>query len=144
MRKPLFYNFRPLVLASKINQQIMFFQSRFLDLIFLETGRFGDPLQNPMGSKMVSKSTKWRQTSEQILWRMLLWAVLFQTLFPRNHSNYCAVGTSWLLKGHLFDGHWLICCFCCVSLCSVLSIFKNHLLCQKTFINAQPLSPPFF
>ena len=35
MRKPLFYNFRPLILASKIDQQILFFQSRFLDLLFL-------------------------------------------------------------------------------------------------------------
>ena len=40
--------------------------------------------------------------------------------FSRNHSNYRAVGTSWLLKGHLFDVHWLLFCFCCVSLCSVL------------------------
>ena len=42
------------------------------------------------------------------------------TCFSQNHSNPCAVGTSWLLKGHFFDGDWLIFCFCCVSLCSVL------------------------
>ena len=42
------------------------------------------------------------------------------TLSSRNHNNPCAVGTSWLLKGHFFDGDWLICCFGCVSLCSVL------------------------
>jgi hypothetical protein len=34
MRKPLFYSFRPFILASKNDQQIMFFQSRFLDFLF--------------------------------------------------------------------------------------------------------------
>ena len=29
-------------------------------------------------------------------------------LFSRNHNNYCAVGTCWLLKRGLFDGDWLI------------------------------------
>ena len=129
----------------------MFFQSRFWDLLFLHFGVFfffknawfWDPLRNPMGSKMAPKSTKWRQTSEKNVWRMLLWAVLFQTLFSPNHSNYCAVGTAWLLKGHFFYGDWLILCFCCVSLCSVLyNIFITFF--QKTSVNAQPLSPPFF
>ena len=70
MRKPLFYNFRPLILASKIDQQIMFFLSRFLHLLFLiclivfKNGRFGDPLENPMGSKMVPKSAKWCHKSQ--------------------------------------------------------------------------------
>ena len=88
--------------------------------IFFKNGRFVDPLHNLMRFKMVPKSTKWRQNSEKFLWRMLLWAVAFQTLFSRNHSNSRAVGTSWLLKGHLFYGDWLMFCFCCVSLCSVL------------------------
>ena len=35
MRQHLFYNFRPPILASKANQQIMFFPTRFLDLICL-------------------------------------------------------------------------------------------------------------
>ena len=35
MRKPLIYSFRPPTLASKINQQIMLFPTRFLDLSFL-------------------------------------------------------------------------------------------------------------
>ena len=34
MRTPLFYHFRPLILASKIDKQIMLFSSRFLDLLF--------------------------------------------------------------------------------------------------------------
>jgi hypothetical protein len=54
------------------------------------------------------------------LWLMLLFGVFFHTLFSRNHSNLCAVGTSWLLKGHLFDVEWLTFCFRCVSLCFVL------------------------
>ena len=41
------------------------------------------------------------------------------------------------------DGDWLIFCFRCVSLCSVL--YNILITCfQKTLVNAQPLSPPFF
>ena len=58
--KTSFLQFRAFHLASKINQQIMFFQTPFLDFIFLlffsKTCRFGDPLQNPMGSKMAPKN----------------------------------------------------------------------------------------
>ena len=89
------------------------------------------------------KSTKWRQKVENVRCWYGFFMVFFQTLFSRNHSNPCAVGTSWLLKGHFFDGDWLICCFGCVSLCSVLyNIFIT--LFHKTLVNAQPLSPPFF
>ena len=63
MRKPPFYHFRPLVSASKFDQQIMFFLSRFLDLLFLicfwffsKMVDFGNPIRNPMGSKMAPKS----------------------------------------------------------------------------------------
>jgi hypothetical protein len=69
--KTLFYHFRLLILASKINQQIMFFQSRFLDLVFLiffdffQKWSMFEPLQNPMGSKMAPKSTKWRKNAEK-------------------------------------------------------------------------------
>ena len=65
------------------------------------------------------------------------------TLFSRNHSNPRAVGTSWRLKGHLFNGDWLIVCFCCVSSCSVLyDMFIT--LFQNISVNAQPSSPSFF
>ena len=63
------------------------------------------------------------------------------TCFSQNHSNPSAAGTLWLLKGHFFDGDCLSFCFCCVSLCSVL---YNIFFCQKTSVNAQPLSPLFF
>ena len=130
MRKHIFYHFRPFILASKIDKQIMFFQSSFLDLlflnlfkIFLKNDRFGDPLQNPMGAKMAPKSIKWRQKIEKSKMsgtKHGFVPVFFQTLFSQNPSNPCAVGTSWLLKGHFFNVHWLIVCFRCVSLCFVL------------------------
>ena len=69
--------------------------------------------------------------------------LVFKTLFSRNHSNPPAVVTSWRLKGHLFDGDWLISFFYGVSLSSVL---YNILITffQNTLVNAQPLSPSFF
>ena len=73
----------------------------------------------------------------------MLDAPLFQTLFSQSHSNPCALGTPWLLKDHCFDGDWLILCFRCVSLCSVLyNMFIT--LFQKASVNAQPLSCQFF
>ena len=63
--------------------------------------------------------------------------------FSRNHSNYCAVGTDWFLKRHVFDGDWLIFDFFYFSLCYVLcNMFITCL--HKTSVNAQPLSPPTF
>ena len=101
MRKHLFYHFRPLILASKSCFFKQFLEPPFCYFfqICFKNCRFWDPLQNPMGAQIVPKSTKWRQNAEKTLWLMLLWAVLFQTLFSRNNSNPCAVGTSWLLKG---------------------------------------------
>ena len=62
----------------------MFFQSRFLDLlflnlfkIFLKNDRFGDPLQNPMGAKMAPKSTKWRQKIENVRYQTWIFSGLF-------------------------------------------------------------------
>ena len=55
----------PSEIEWKINQKIMFFLSRFLNLLFLilggiffKNGRFGDPLENPMGSKIRSGSAE--------------------------------------------------------------------------------------
>ena len=118
----------------------MFFRSRFLDLIFLicfENGRFVDPLQNPMGSKMALKSTKRLQNAEK---RPMPDAPSFQTLFSRNHRNPWAVGTSWLLKGRFFVGDWLIFCFCYVSLCSVL--YNNFITFFKKNIGKRPAVEP--
>ena len=54
--KTFFYNFRPLFLVSKTNQQIMFFQTPFLNLIlpilfgFFPKMLFLGPIQNPVGA----------------------------------------------------------------------------------------------
>ena len=133
--KTSFLHFRPLKLASKIDRTIMFFQSRFLDLLFLIFLKFiirkwsilGPPFKIRWDPKWQPKLTKWRQNVENVRCGYAYFAVFFQTLFSRNHSNPCAVGTSWLLKGHLFDGDWLVSCFGCVSLCSVLYNLFYHL-----------------
>ena len=58
IRKPIFYHFRPSILASKTNKQLMCFPIRFLDLIFPICFQFVSkyliwgPLQNPVGAKM--------------------------------------------------------------------------------------------
>ena len=75
------------------------------------------PLQNPMGAKMAPKIDQVAPKSWKAISAL---GNVFWTLVSRNHSNYRAVGTSWLLKGHLFNGDWLIFCFCCVLLCYVL------------------------
>ena len=54
---------------------------------------------------------------------------LSRPCFARDHSNYCAVGAYWFLKGHLFDGDLLIFSFVCFSLCYVLNaMFIIYLL----------------
>ena len=145
-----FYYLTPLISASRINQKILFFQSRSLDLLFLisskicfKNGRYWDPHQNPMESKTASKSTKWHWKVENIRWSLGFVQVFFQTMFSRNHTNPRAVGTSWLSKGHFFDVHWLNLCFRCVSLWFVLYHLFN-IFFPKTSVNAQPLRHPFF
>ena len=134
MRKLIFYNFRPLILAPKIDKQIMFVQSRFLDLLFLivfclfvfpKMVDLGTPIRNRMGVKMATDISLFQHKSTWFLvWR----SSVSDPLFSRNHNNYCAVGTAWLLKCHFFDRDWPICCFGCVSLCSVLnkSCIEKH------------------
>ena len=125
----------------------MFFPTRFLDLLFLiifrtcfKNCRFWDPLQNPVGAKM---ATQIDQVPPKHPKSRSPGAPRTCSLFSGNHGNYYAVGTSWLLKGHLFDGDWLIFCFCCVSLYSVLcNMFITSF--HKTSVNVKPLSPPIF
>ena len=73
MRKPLFYNSRPSILESEIDQKLIFVQTPFLDLIFLilcylfQRG----PLENPVGAKMGSKidqaAPKWHTNLKEAL-----------------------------------------------------------------------------
>ena len=86
-----FCNFRPLILASKIDKTIMVFQSRFLDLPFLivfqiyfKNDRFRDTLQDPMGAKKVPKLHLFN--INHVFFQDAKTAV-FQTLFSRNHTN---------------------------------------------------------
>ena len=66
MRKPLFYHFRRLILASEIDQEIMFFHNRFLDLLFLiflsfffsKTVDFGTPFEIRWGQKSAPSPRK--------------------------------------------------------------------------------------
>ena len=138
MRKHLLYNFRTLILASTIDQTILFFQSRFLDLFFLicfqiffKNGKCGDPFKIRWAPKWQPKLTKWRQKVENVRYGYAKNAVLFQTLLSRNHSNPCAVGISWLLKRHFFDVDWLMFCFRCFSSCFVLYNILNN--CFKKY-----------
>ena len=108
MRKPLFCNFGPLILASKIDQQHRAFSKPFLGppfLIFLKILfkmiDLGIPFKIRWAPKWQPKSTKWLQNVRNSKCSYAQKRVSFQTLFSRNHSNACAVGTSWLLKGHL-------------------------------------------
>ena len=117
----------------------MFFRSRFLDLLFLTFSNFfqiWSILGPPSKSDGILNGTQINQVAPKctkFYVAKLFFAVFFQTLFSRNHSNPCAVGTSWLLQGHFFDVHvhWLIFCFRCVSLCFVLynifDPFSNNL-----------------
>ena len=120
--KTSFFNFRPI--KNRFLKKNHVFSKSFLGPYFflffyicLKNGRFGDPLQNPMGAKM---ATKFHMFNIKSCYFQDAKTSFFQTLFSQNRSNYCAVGTSWLSKGHFFNGDWLIFCLCCVSLCSVL------------------------
>ena len=148
MRKPLFNHFRHLILASKINElKIMFFQSHFLDLLFLICFQFcfkncrnWDPFKNSVGARMAPKIDQVAPKSWKAIFALgnISW-----TLFSRSYSINRAVGTSWFLKGHLFDGELLIFCLCLrfVVLCFIQHVY--HLF-HKTSVNVHPLSPPSF
>ena len=58
MRQPFFYHFWRLILASEIDQEIVFFHSRYSDLLFLiffvffsKTVDFGTPFEIRWGQK---------------------------------------------------------------------------------------------
>ena len=70
MQKPLFYNFRPFILASKFNQRIMFFQTSCLEVdilisLFFIKGSFWDPFKIQRAPTRDRQSTKWRNVGEQ-------------------------------------------------------------------------------
>ena len=123
MRQPLFYHFRPLILASKFNHQIMFFQSSFLELLFLivfiffRNGRFWDPHSKSDGIKNGCKIYH----VVEMLYNFLFPATAsFQTVFSRNHSNYLSLWDivafersffRWRLATFLFLLYFFVLCF---------------------------------
>ena len=97
-------------------------------------------VHNPVGAEMAPQidqaAVNWHPNLRKTIhfWR---------SCFSRKHSNCCAGGTSWLSKGHFFDGDWLIFCFCFVSLYSVLyNMFITSF--HKISVNVKPLSPLIF
>jgi hypothetical protein len=48
-----------------------------------------------MGIKMAQQINQWAPKGAT---KSISGSSLLRSLFSRNHSNYCAVGTSWLLK----------------------------------------------
>ena len=141
--------FEPFHFGIKNPSATQSYSIRSLDLLFLfcflicasNVVDFGTPFKIQWASKSFPKSTP---GAKQLQFFVCTEVLRCAPLFPRSHSNYCAVGTWWFLKGHSFDGDWLILCLVCVSLCSVLynmliTIFKN-----ETSANAQPLNTPMF
>ena len=114
----------PPILGLIFDYNFMFWGVPFLDTLF--SSLFQDDAQShdsgtPFGTQLEPKwrpeTTKWRQTTSIFCFMVVPRGA---PLFSRNHSNYCAVGTWWRLKGHFFDGDWVIFCVFCVSLWSVL------------------------
>ena len=142
MRKPIFYNFRPLILASKIDQHFLFFQSRFSDLLFLifqKCSILRPPFKIRWDPKWHPNQPKWHPNARKSKCWYAHNAFCFQTLFSRNYSNPRAVGKSWFLKDHFFNVDWLMFCFRCVCLCFVVYNIFNI-----SSVNAQPLSCSLF
>ena len=68
-------------------------------------------LGSPSKSDGIQHGTKIYQVVQVLRNFLFPSTAFFQTLFSRSHSNYRVVGTSWHLKGHFFDGDWLIAVF---------------------------------
>ena len=119
----------------------MFFQSRFLDPFFLICFLIFPKwsiLRPPSKSDGIQNGSQNRPMGAQSLKKLNSLEATSRPWFSRNHSDPCAVWTSWLWKGHFFYVDWLNVCFCCVSLCFVL--YKVFDICfLKTSVNAQPL-----
>ena len=134
-----FLQFQASHFSIKFNQQIMFFQSRFLDLLSLFFFS-EDFVQDQVGAKMAPKVDQVASKGTNI---SISGSSLFQTLSSRNHNHYCTVGTSWLLKVIIsmeIDSFAVLVAF----LCALFYTRCSSPLFFKTSVHAQPLSPPFF
>ena len=147
--KNCFFQFQASHLFSIINQSTHHvfskpllgppFSSSFL--ICFKNGRFWDPHSKFDGVKNASQN---RPSGANNRNKLNSPEAPSRLWFSRNHSNYCAVGTSWLSTRHFFDGDWFICCVGCVSLCPVLYNSFITFFVLKTSLKTQTLSPPFF
>ena len=98
-----------------------------------------------MGAKMASKSTNWRQNNQNSKTGYAHTAFFFvRTQFSRNHTNPRAVGTSLLLKDHFCRWRLANVLFSLRFFVFVFIKNKSITFLQKTLVNAQPLSCPFF
>ena len=131
MRELLFYHFRPPILALKVNQQIMFFQTRFLDLIFLiclrlfKCSQFWDRFKIQWAPEWHHKSSKCSQYVI-ISWKMVsLFGALAVPLVLSCFQKviFSRVG-------------WLMFCFCLVFLCAMfykICLFPNSVFSTEGF-----------
>ena len=98
---------------------------------------FGTPFKIQWAPKWLQNSTKWHK--KVIVSKSGVSPFAHPCFHATIFSYYCVVGTSWLSKGHLFDGAWLSVCYCCVSLNSVL--YNMSITCfHKTSVNVKPVS----
>ena len=101
MRKPLFYNFRHPILASKINQQIVFLPTRFLDLMFLICFRFvsktvdlGTPFKIQWAPKWDPQSTVFCKLSKRCMKRSAGGGFYSRPAFPETKLTTVPFGPS--------------------------------------------------
>ena len=95
----------------------------FFEMFFQKLSIFGPPSKFDGVPKLAPKSTKCRQKFENVRCRDGLFRVFVQTLLSRNHSNPCAAGTSWLLKGTFsmeIGKLYVFVVFICVLFCMTL------------------------
>ena len=150
MRKRFIYHFRPPIWASKINQQIMFFPTRFLDLIFLicfrfvsKTVDFGTPFEIQWAPKWDPKSTNWRHIVKTSMSCSTGGMFFSRPAFPVTIVITAPFGPNCFLKailsmqiGSLSVFFWFHMCYFLYNMFS--TIFYN------TTVSAQPLNPPIF
>ena len=124
----------------------MFFQSRFLDLLFLffsfyffKNCRFGDPLQNPMGSERAQKNDQWAPEGgkKHKLLAHFCAPCFHETIVitvPLRHRGFF----KYIFSIEIGEVSVLVAFRCALFYTTILSFFCT------TSVNAQPLNPPFF
>ena len=125
---------KPFHFGTNSQSKFDVFRISFLDTLFSSTVQddvqqldLGTPLEIQLGPKWRPKSAKWHQRGPK---KHRCASFGAHPLFSRNHSNYRAFGTWWLLKGHLLMA---VCSF------SILSTFLCALfytICKLSHVGA--------